>query len=97
MENLVVALDQPEAADAARFGPKAANLAALGRAGLPVPGGFAVDARAYRLQLAALGLEGTAREVFSAEDRPRAIFHGNHTLHFSLGRMPYVLLPIIPQ
>src|SRR5262249_7948376 len=72
MESLVVPLSAPEAADAGRFGPKAANLAALGRAGLPVPGGFAVDARAYRLQIAALGLEATARETFATEDRPRA-------------------------
>src|SRR5882672_7726682 len=72
MGSLVVALDAPEASDPKRFGPKAANLAALGRAGLPVPGGYAVDADAYRIQLAALGLSATAREVFSAEDRPRA-------------------------
>ena len=70
--NLIFPLDMPEACDARRFGPKAANLAALGRAGLPVPGGFALDARAYRSQLAALGLEATAREVFASEDRPRA-------------------------
>src|SRR5262245_24691661 len=68
MEPLVVSLDAPPATDARRFGPKAANLAALGRAGLPVSGGHAVDARAYRIQLAALGLEDTARQVFAAED-----------------------------
>src|SRR5258705_5706789 len=72
MKSFVVALDVPEAADPKRFGPKAANLAALGRAGLPVPGGFAVDARAYRLQLAALGLDATAREGFASDDRPSA-------------------------
>src|SRR5262252_3846885 len=72
MESLVVPLSAPEAADARRFGPKAANLAALGRAGLPVPGGYAVDARAYRMQLAALGLEPIAREVFASEDGVRA-------------------------
>ena len=94
MEDLVVALDQPEAADAARFGPKAANLAALGRAGLPVPGGFAVDARAYRLQLAALGLEGTAREVFSAEDRPRA---RRCALDLKLGLMEGPLAPQVVE
>lgn len=70
--DLVVALDAPQAADPGRFGPKAANLAALGAAGLPVPGGYAVDARAYRLQLAALDLEGTAREVFASRDPARA-------------------------
>jgi hypothetical protein len=31
-----------------------------------------------------------------AEDRPPAIFANKHTLHFETGRMPYVLLPIIP-
>jgi len=72
MEFPTVPLDAPEAADPARFGPKAANLALLCAAGLPTPGGYAVDAGAYRAQIAALGLEATAREVFAAEDRPRA-------------------------
>jgi len=70
--DLVVALDAREAVDAGRFGPKAANLAALGAADLPVPGGYAVDARAYRMQLASLGLQATAREVFASEDSARA-------------------------
>src|SRR6266571_2990102 len=61
MDPVVVPLSAPEATDAARFGPKAANLAALGRAGMPTPGGYAVDARAYRVQLAELHLEATAR------------------------------------
>ena len=30
------------------------------------------------------------------EDRPPEIFAGRHTLHFAPGRMPYVLLPVIP-
>ena len=30
------------------------------------------------------------------QDRPPEIFGGRNTLHFSPGRMPYVLLPIIP-
>jgi predicted acyl esterase len=30
------------------------------------------------------------------KDRPPEIFGGRNTLHFSAGRMPYVLLPIIP-
>ena len=29
-------------------------------------------------------------------DRPPAIFGGTNTLHFAPGRMPYVLLPVIP-
>ena len=72
MDSLVVPLAAAEASEAARFGPKAANLAALARAGLPTPGGCAVDARAYRDQLAGLGLEAVAREVFAAQDRARA-------------------------
>jgi pyruvate,water dikinase len=38
-------------------GAKAANLAALVRAGLPTPGGVCVSAAAYRAQTAALGLD----------------------------------------
>ncbi|HEY6003473.1 MAG TPA: hypothetical protein VIV57_11415, partial [Anaeromyxobacter sp.] len=57
---LAVPLASAEACDAARFGPKAANLAALARGGLPTPGGCCVDAEAYRLQLAHLGLEAPA-------------------------------------
>ena len=68
MIDLLIPLSAPQAADAACVGPKAANLAALGRAGLPIPDGYCVAAEAYRLQLAALGLEHTARDVFSSED-----------------------------
>jgi phosphoenolpyruvate synthase/pyruvate phosphate dikinase len=68
---LAVPLAAAQACDAARFGPKAANLAALARAGLPTPGGFCVDAEVYRLQLAHLGLEAPAHRAASAE-RPLA-------------------------
>ncbi len=68
MNEFVIPLSAPQAADAACVGPKAANLTALGRAGLPIPDGHCVAAEAYRLQLAALGLEHTARDVFSSED-----------------------------
>jgi hypothetical protein len=30
------------------------------------------------------------------QDRPPAIFGGTNTLHFAAGKMPYVLLPVIP-
>jgi pyruvate,water dikinase len=66
---LIVPIYAPEAADAERFGPKAANLARLGHAGLPIPGGFCVDAAAYRMQIAAAGLEDQARRVTSPEPR----------------------------
>jgi pyruvate,water dikinase len=68
MQRFLIPLSSAEAVDASRAGPKAANLAALGLAGLPIPDGYCVAAEAYRLQLAALGLEQTAREVFSTDD-----------------------------
>ncbi len=67
MKPLIVPLTAAEATDATRFGPKSANLAALGRAGLPIPAGFCVDAHAYRIQVTALGLDTTAHEVSSLE------------------------------
>ena len=67
MTELLVPLNSNEAADPNRFGPKAANLAKLGKAGLPVPGGSVLDADAYRLQLDSLGLTEVAREVFAGE------------------------------
>ena len=57
MTELVIPLSAAAAVDAERVGPKAANLAALSRAGLPTPGGFVLNAEAYRAQIAALGLE----------------------------------------
>src|SRR6267378_1930854 len=67
MHPFIVPLTSPEATDADRFGPKAANLARLGRAGLRIPDGFCVDAEAYRVQVAALGLADSARRVNSTE------------------------------
>jgi len=84
MQRLVVPLAAPEAADPLRFGPKAANLAALGHAGLPVPKGYCLDAAAYRTQVKALGLEAAARGVFSAEDSPQA---RRYALQMKLGLM----------
>jgi pyruvate,water dikinase len=68
----IVPLTSPDAADASRFGPKAANLAALGHAGLRTPGGFCVDAAAYRQQVSASGLADCARDVFAADEGPAA-------------------------
>ena len=56
MAKFVVALSDKAATDSERFGPKAANQAALGRAGLPTPGGFVLGADAYFYQLESLGL-----------------------------------------
>jgi pyruvate, water dikinase len=66
-ERFVVPLEAtPDAAD---VGPKAANLAALARAGLPTPGGFCLTAAAYRAQIAALGLDAMVAEFADADVR----------------------------
>ena len=67
MHQLIVPLTSADATDVDRFGPKAANLARLGRAGVPIPDGFCVDAEANRVQVAALGLTDAARAVNSTE------------------------------
>jgi len=71
----VVPLASREAADPERFGAKAANLARLAHAGLPTPGGFCIDAAAYRYQLAAL-------DIAPGDDR-RAVIALRIALHDS--------------
>jgi pyruvate, water dikinase len=66
-DSFIVALDG--ATDAARVGPKAANLAALARAGLPTPGGFCLAAEAYRAQVATLGRADMAARFAVADPR----------------------------
>jgi pyruvate,water dikinase len=66
-DRFIVPLDAMCATDASRVGPKAANLAALARAGLPTPGGFCLTADAYLAQVAALGL-GDDLSRFAAAD-----------------------------
>src|SRR5947199_6519490 len=56
MTSFIIPLAEATALDAERIGPKAANLAALARAGLPTPGGFCLTADAYRRQIAEIGL-----------------------------------------
>jgi pyruvate,water dikinase len=63
----VVPLSDPAAADPERFGPKAANQAALGHAGLPIPDGFCLDAAAYRAQLESLGLTDAAHKAVTLD------------------------------
>jgi phosphoenolpyruvate synthase/pyruvate phosphate dikinase len=82
MHRFIFPLTAREATDASRFGPKAANLARLGQAGLPIPDGFCVDAEAYRAQIRALGLEADARCVFSAQESAQA---RRHALMMKLG------------
>jgi phosphoenolpyruvate synthase/pyruvate phosphate dikinase len=91
MPQYVFPLTAPEATDANRFGPKAANLACLGQAGFPIPRGICLDAAAYRAQVTALGLDADARGVFSAKDSPQA---RQHALAMKLGLLGK---PIIPE
>jgi pyruvate, water dikinase len=90
MHGFVVPITAREATDAGRFGPKAANLARLGHAGLPVPDGFCVDAQAYRTQIRELGLEADARGVFSARESPQA---RRHALMMKLGLLDQPITP----
>jgi phosphoenolpyruvate synthase/pyruvate phosphate dikinase len=90
MHRFVLPLTAREATDANRFGPKAANLARLGRAGLPIPGGFCVDAEAYRAQIGALGLEADARGVFAALESSQA---RRHALMMKLGLLDQPITP----
>ena len=63
MTKFIVNLADPAAADAEHFGPKAANQAALGHAGLPTPGGFCLGADAYNHQIESLGLVDAAEKA----------------------------------
>jgi len=71
MSELVVPLASTLATNAERFGPKAANQALLGKAGLPIPEGFCLDADAYRLQLASLASAAEVAEALGSVD-PKA-------------------------
>jgi pyruvate,water dikinase len=67
MSEFIIPLTDAAARDADKVGPKAANLAALARAGLPTPSGFCLGAEAYRRQIAALGLEDLVRHFADAD------------------------------
>ena len=63
----IVPLSDPAAKDAGRFGPKAANQAALAHAGLPTPGGFCLSAKAYIAQVESLGLTEVAEKAVTLD------------------------------
>jgi len=67
--SLILPLNAENAADAALVGPKAANLAALARAGLPTSGGFCITADAYWRQIVHLGLGGMVN-AYDYADQP---------------------------
>jgi len=56
-------------ADASEFGGKSANLGDLLSAGIPVPGGFALGAGAFRAFVAETGLDGTIASALSRSRR----------------------------
>ena len=64
---LAIPLTDAEAVTADSTGPKAATLARLGRARLPVPDGVCLTAEAYGRQMALAGLADTGRQVAGAE------------------------------
>jgi pyruvate, water dikinase len=68
-DRFIVPLDGMCATDASQVGPKAANLAALARAGLPTPGGFCLTADAYLAQVTALGLDDAVSRFGAADPR----------------------------
>src|SRR5476649_576445 len=92
MQSFVVNVSSPDAIDADRFGPKAANVARLGQAGLPIPDGFCLDAAAYRYQIRSLGLEADARGVFGAQESPQA---RKHALAMKLGLLDRPITPAV--
>lgn len=97
MTQYIFPLTDPGATDANRFGPKAANLARMAKAGLPTPPGFCIDAAGYREQIRALGLEADARGVMSATESPQA---RKHALNMKLGLLdkditPEILEPLL--
>jgi len=67
-DDVIVFLTDGDPVTAERVGPKAANLAKLHDAGLPVPDGFCLTADAYRAQLAAAGVEDAARRGEDVRD-----------------------------
>jgi len=89
---MIAPLSSSQAADPNRFGPKAANLARLAQAGLPTPGGFCIDADAYRAQVRALDLEADARGVFSAVESAQA---RRHALRMKLGLLDQPITPAV--
>ncbi len=66
MTDLILPLDALGATDPGVVGPKAANLAALARAGLPTPGGFCLTADAYRHQIAHLAISDLVESFTTA-------------------------------
>lgn len=72
MADSVFPLAEAGAVGTGRVGPKAATLARLRQAGLPIPDGFCLAADAYRAHLVAAGPAPVRRRVASADQREAA-------------------------
>jgi pyruvate,water dikinase len=57
-----------------------------------IPGGFCLDAAAYRHQVAALGLDASARAVFASDDPADA---KRHALGMKLGLLEQPIAPVV--
>lgn len=78
--------DEPDCLDPREFGGKAAGLAGLSTAGLPVAPGFAVGAAAYRAFLDESGLRGVLAAALASDDPDTAADRLRHEL--SVAPMP---------
>jgi pyruvate,water dikinase len=74
-EDRIVLLEDAARCTPERVGPKAATLARLARAGLPVPEAFCLTVDAYRGHLAAAGVTAEAFGVANADDEHDARRH----------------------
>src|SRR5262245_19706910 len=97
----VLDLDAVRESDRARVGGKAAALAALRRAGMPVPAGFVLcadaspEARdAVRAAYAALGGRVAVRSSGTAEDLADASFAGQYATVLDVGGETDVLAAV---
>jgi pyruvate, water dikinase len=94
-DRFIVPLDDVGASDGSRVGPKAANLGALARAGLPTPGGFCLTADAYLAQLTALGLDDTVAQFAVADPREQRRLSVEIRLAlYEQPIMPHILEPL---
>jgi pyruvate,water dikinase len=93
MNQFIVPLQAPAAAESGCVGPKVANLAILARAGLPTPGGFCLTADAYRRQIETLGLGPLLAEYNTADLRTQR----RHSVEIRLGLYEQPVAPEIAE
>jgi pyruvate,water dikinase len=84
----IVWLDDPAATSAELVGPKAARLARLTQAGLPVPRAFCLTTQASHDQLRSAGLEAATHEVVEAVHRGRELKRAASLVRAALGGTP---------